>query len=164
MTRLPLIFTCLFFLIQSTYAQDIEVYDDFETFRSKLIQDPSKVYVVNYWATWCAPCIKELPYFEELNRKHESKGIEVVLVSIDFKNQYESKLMPFVRERKLQSRVIHMADRNSNQWIDKVDPDWSGAIPITLFISGDNELFMERSFSSYVELKSELDKYLSTIQ
>lgn len=145
-------------------AQEIEVYDDFSTFESNLIKDASRVYVINYWATWCAPCIKELPFFEKLREEYKGKGVEVVLVSIDFKNQYESKLLPFIQDRKLKSRLIHMADPRANNWIPKVDDSWSGAIPITIFRMGKDGQFMEQSFDTYEDLKLELDRFLATIQ
>ena len=43
-----------------------------------------KVYLIDFWATWCKPCIKELPAFEELNARYQDKGLKVVLVSLDF--------------------------------------------------------------------------------
>src|SRR5471030_2436347 len=57
-------------------------------------------YVINFWATWCAPCVKELPAFEKLNENYKDKKVKVLLVSMDFKQDYEKKLIPFVRKKK----------------------------------------------------------------
>ena len=60
----------------------------------------SKTYVVNFWATWCAPCVKELPHFETLQENY-SDSVEVILVSLDFPHQYETKLKPFIQNIQL---------------------------------------------------------------
>ena len=137
-------------------AQKIERYDRFEDFEASLVTSPDQIYVVNFWATWCGPCIKELPFFESLHANDSE--VEVVLVSIDFKNQFEKRLQPFVENRGLQSRVIHMADPNANVWIDKVDPSWSGAIPATIFIKDGKRYFFEKEFPSQEALNEQLEK------
>ncbi len=142
----------------SDYKLDIYDYDGFEGFLSK---KDEKIYVINFWATWCAPCIKELPYFEELNEKYNSENVEVILVSLDFPKQYEKKLIPFIKERNLQSKVIALDDPKMNDWIPKVDEDWSGAIPATIIYNKDKSQFYERSFN-LEELESELQKFITS--
>jgi len=144
-----------------TYGQDLEKYGDYDTYQSQVVSNPDKIYVINYWATWCGPCVKEMKYFEQLDQKYKGKGVEVVLVSIDFENQYDRRLVPFVAKRKLQSRVVHMYDPKTNVWIDKVDPSWSGAIPATQIIHGDKKIFMERSFEDLASLEEVLLPFLS---
>jgi len=92
-----------------------------------------KVEVINFWATWCAPCIKELPYFEELNVS-QGDNYQVTLVSLDFADEFEKKVKSFVEKRGLQSDIVLLDEIDYNAWIDKVDPSWSGAIPATLII------------------------------
>ena len=65
-------------------AQKVAVYDNYAALEKEILSDKNTIYVVNFWATWCAPCVKELPYFEQLNS--ENKNVKVVLVSLDFKN------------------------------------------------------------------------------
>ncbi len=132
-----------------------ETFDEFE--RAILKHDDDKIHVINFWATWCAPCIKELPYFEELQTKYPEK-YEVILVSLDFKNQYESRLIPFVKKKNYNSRVVMMGDPKANDWIDRVDPSWSGAIPATYIYRGDTRLFAEREFHSIGEIEEQIEK------
>ena len=120
-------------------------------------KDSEKTYVVNFWATWCAPCVKELPFFEQLNSNYASKNLEVILVSLDFPKQIESKLIPFLKKRELQSEVVVLDDVDSNTWIPKVHEDWSGAIPATIIYNKRKRMFYERSFN-YEELEFELNK------
>jgi len=96
--------------------------------------------VVNFWATWCKPCIAELPYFEQLQEKHKDQKVKVILISQDYRDQLESRVLPFVRKKKLLSEVWLMDESNPNTWIDRVSPEWSGAIPATLFVSKNGEL------------------------
>jgi len=119
-------------------------------------------YIFNFWATWCAPCVKELPHFEKLASVNKDKKIKLILVSLDFKRQFESKLVPFITENKIQSEVLLLDEPDHNQWIDKVDPSWNGSIPATLIIDTKNKEkhFYEREFT-YEELIKIVNPYLN---
>ena len=117
----------------------------------------SKTYVVNFWATWCAPCVKELPHFETLQENY-SDSVEVILVSLDFPHQYETKLKPFIQKHQLKSKVVVLDDPDMNSWIPKVDTQWDGAIPVTLIYNASKRLFYSRTFT-YKELESELKTF-----
>jgi len=134
----------------------IEVYN-YEQLENFLDSDQHQTYVVNFWATWCKPCIKELPYFEEVQIKYQGE-IKVILVSLDFTSKLESQLIPFVSEKKIKSQVILLDDPHENEWIPKVDATWSGAIPATLIMKGDKRKFFERSFTKE-ELENEILKF-----
>ncbi len=100
----------------------------------KTIQEPGQVKVINFWATWCAPCVKELPYFEKLN--HDNKTVQVLLVSMDYDlDPNPEKVKRFIERKKLQSKVVILAEENPNEWIDKIDKNWTGALPSTLVIN-----------------------------
>ena len=118
-----------------------------------------KTYVVNFWATWCAPCVKELPYFEKLDKVYEAKNVEVVLVSLDFPKKYDSQLKPFIQRHQLRSELFALNDMDSNYWIPKVEENWSGAIPATLIFNKDKRQFYEKSFH-YEELENEIQQFL----
>lgn len=139
-------------------AESLEVYD-FEGLKPFLKTDSDKIYVVNFWATWCTPCIKELPYFERLNETYADKDVEVLLVSLDFPKKYESHLKPFIKKNQLKSKVVALNDMDSNTWIPAISPDWSGAIPATLIFNNDKRQFYEGAFT-YEELEAELNKFL----
>ena len=115
-----------------------------------LEQKGNKIYVVNFWATWCAPCIKELPYFEVLNQRED---VQVLLVSLDFPKHKESRLLPFIKKNKLQAKVVLLDDADENYWINDIHPNWSGAIPATLIYTKKQRGFYEQSFTA-----SKLDK------
>lgn len=147
----------LFVLLFASYsfAQSTEVISmDYQQLKPLLHQKSETVQVVNFWATWCAPCIKELPYFEELNKL---EGVEVLLVSLDFPKHKQKRLIPFVEKHKLQSRVIHLDDEDENYWINEISTTWSGALPATLIYTQNRRGFYEQSFTKdelFKEVKS----------
>ena len=126
---------------------------DFEGVKPYLEKNNDTVYVVNFWATWCKPCVEELPYLEQLNQDQMNQPLQVILVSLDFRNQVQSKLVPFIREHALQSPVIVLDDPDANSWIDQVDESWSGAIPATLIYKKEKRLFFHEGFEDYESIK-----------
>ena len=109
----------------------VEVFD-FENFKHFFEQKNDQIHVINFWATWCVPCVAELPYFEQLGQ--ENPEIEVVLVSLDFPKKVKENLIPFILENNLQSEVILLDEPDANKWIPQIDSSWSGAIPATFII------------------------------
>ena len=131
-------------------AQNVAVFDNYPALEKEILSDKNTIYVVNFWATWCGPCVKELPHFEKLNA--ENKSVKVVLVSLDFKNQFESKLLPFLKKKSIKSEVVLLTDKDYNTWLPQVNKDWSGSIPATLIIKNGKKIFVEKIFSSDQEL------------
>ena len=160
--KLSLVFLCLMACKEENtnlaVNDDLQVYD-FDGLEPLLNKNDDKTYVVNFWATWCAPCIKELPYFEQINRDYSGKNVEVVLVSLDFPRQYEKKLKPYIKDNNLQSKVVALNDPDMNTWIPKVNADWTGAIPATIIYNKKGRQFYEQSFT-YDELVTELRKFI----
>ncbi|NNE33402.1 MAG: TlpA family protein disulfide reductase [Winogradskyella sp.] len=138
---------------------DLEIYD-YDGLKPLLYKSDDKVHVVNFWATWCAPCIKELPYFETVNETYDDKGVEVLLVSLDFPRQYETQLIPYIKKHKLKSKVVAFDDTNQNRWIPAINENWSGAIPATIIYKGDQRKFYEQSFT-LEELETELKQFIN---
>jgi thiol-disulfide isomerase/thioredoxin len=147
--------------IQDTLVGGIRLQTfDFEGFKPFLNPANDTLYVFNFWATWCEPCVEELPYFEQMNEKYGKEKFKMVLVSLDFPKMTYSRLLPFIQNKQLKSKVIHLIDPNANSWIEQVDKNWSGAIPATLFIQGNQRRFYEKSF----DLKSLESEIKSLIQ
>ncbi len=96
--------------------------------------DTDTIYVLNFWATWCGPCVAELPDFEKLNQKYADQKVKVVLISTDFKRNVETKVKSFVKRKNLRSQVMFMNEPNPNTWINLISPEWTGSIPATLIL------------------------------
>lgn len=130
----------------------------FEQFEEMMKKESSKLRVYNFWATWCAPCIKEMPYFEKAQA--ENPDLELVFISMD-DGRKPDRVTNFIEKRAVQAPVFLLDDVDYNKWIDKVSPDWSGAIPATLFIEPDGtKHFVEGELESE-ELESLIKKLKS---
>ncbi|MBL7906293.1 MAG: redoxin domain-containing protein [Bacteroidales bacterium] len=127
-------------------AQEIRI-TDFNGLKPLLDKRNDTTYVVNFWATWCSPCVKELPAFERVHADFSNRAVSVKLVSLDFRKQLETRLIPFVQKRNLKPEVILLDDPDSNAWIDKISPEWSGALPATLIYNRNFRAFYERGFT-----------------
>ncbi len=128
-------------------AQDIRVIKYPELLQ--MIDEPSeKTRVFNFWATWCGPCVKELPEFEALNGKFQNQGLEVILISFDFVEQLDNKVKAFVSKKGLKSKIYLLDETDYNAFIDLVDPSWSGALPATLMVDSrrNKKIFLEKEF------------------
>lgn len=157
-----LIFTLFFVLTSmgcSKLSAQIAVYEKFDAFEKAILKEDDNTYVINFWATWCAPCIKELPYFEQLHT--ENPKVKVILVSLDSKKDLEKKLIPFIDRKQLTAEVILLSDKDYNAWLDKIDASWTGAIPATLIISGKRKLFAEREFDNFTELNNYVNAFIN---
>ncbi len=133
---------------------------NFEEFEQKYFQKKNdSIYIINFWATWCKPCVKELPAFEKMATDYSDKKIKILLVSLDFPDKIESQVIPFIKKNNIQSEVVLLDDANANSWIPKVSQEWSGAIPATVIYKKDNRKFYEQSFT-FEELETELKKFL----
>lgn len=149
--------TLLLFLSFEAKSQELSVvtYDQLEPL---LETRNDTLYIVNFWATWCAPCIKELPYFQQVHDNYKDEKVRVILVSLDFERQIQSRVIPFIEKNKLTPQVIVLNDPASNVWINKVNPAWSGAIPATLFYNKDKKLFFEKEFT-YDEIEQIINQF-----
>jgi thiol-disulfide isomerase/thioredoxin len=126
---------------------------DYEGLRPYLSRDTDTLYLVNFWATWCKPCIDEMPYFEYVNKTYSEQKVKVLLVNLDDPDKIETRVKPFIQEHDIRSEVIVLDDLNANYWIEQVDERWTGAIPATVFYGRDFREFYEKSFK-FQELDS----------
>lgn len=134
---------------------------DYNALEAILNKNDDKTYIVNFWATWCKPCVEELPAFEKIYETYKDKDVVLVLVSLDFPKQLESRVLPFIEKNHLKGKVVLMGDPDQNTWIPKVSPKWSGAIPATVIYTKNKRKFYEQSFD-YNTLETELTKFLKT--
>ena len=96
--------------------------------------NPDTLYIYNFWATWCRPCVEEMPHFDQVSQDYAAKAVKVVFVSLDLPSQYEVKLTQFLKKRKFHAEALWLDEPSIQTKIDLVSSEWTGAIPATLFI------------------------------
>lgn len=148
-------------ILKTKIGTEIPVYS-FEAFENNILKsnEPSVTYVINFWATWCGPCVAELPYFFELEEQYAVKNVKFIYVSLDFLKNLEKKLLPFVETGKIKNKVIVLDQKDVNSWMEKIDKNWSGAIPATLIYNTEKRIFLEQNFESTADLENAIIEFI----
>ncbi len=107
------------------------------------IQNSDSVMVVSFWATWCKPCIAELPYFHSITKKYAAEKVKLLLVSLDFPKDYPGRIAAFAKKNNYDAEIVWLNETDADHFCPKVDISWSGAIPATLVY---NKTFGFRKF------------------
>ena len=161
MNRLTtLALTGLILSASASHAQQVAVIK-LPDLQKRLARPSDTTYVVNFWATWCAPCVKELPNFEQLNATYARQKVKVLLVSMDNASLLDKKVKPFVVKRGLKSEVVLLNEHDPNSWINQIDPKWTGAIPYTLMVNNQKKkrTGFEKEFTQ-AELTTQVQTFL----
>lgn len=134
-----------------TPGQDRVEVLDYSEFKAKYLVEHDHPMVFNFWATWCKPCVEEMPYFMDLFREGD---VELILVSLDFPQHLHTKLIPFLEANDIHHKVVLLNERNANVYIDDIEPTWQGSIPATLVWKEQKLGFAEQEFHSKEELET----------
>jgi thiol-disulfide isomerase/thioredoxin len=139
--------------LQTGYAQTIKEYSNIEDFYARINNSKDTSYIVNFWATWCAPCVKELPHFFEAEKVLEGKPIKFIFLSLDFKKDIDKRVLPFIKKRNILSEVAVLTDTDANHYINFVNVEWDGAIPATMIYQNETQIkFTQHEFENSKEL------------
>lgn len=154
---------CIIFLIlfssQAFTQKPIHVYNQFNDVSHLLIPNTDTTLVVNFWASWCKPCIEEMPAIEKTRLNLVDKKVKFLLISLDDPGKMDNMVLPLIKKLEIKANIILLDDTDYNSWIDKVDPSWSGALPGTLIVNKDSKQFYEQSFT-YEKLMLTINKHL----
>ena len=134
-------------------AQQVKVFKLGELVK-QFEKENDTVYIVNFWATWCKPCVAELPEFDKFNKEFNAGKMKMILVALDFKEDLEKKVIPFLQRTKYSPEVMLLDEVDGNVFINKINKAWTGAIPATLMIKNKKSKFFEKKIT-YDELLAE---------
>lgn len=159
------IFSLLAFFVvitmQSSFAQGIPKWKlaDLEQY----IKTADKPTIINFWATFCKPCLEEMPYFVKVHNKYKEAGVNLVLVNLDMSDAYPNKIRAFATKRKINAPIAFLDETDADLFCPVVDTTWSGAIPATLFIdnkSGYRKFYEDQLTEQQLEkeVKSMIEK------
>ena len=132
----------------------------FSELQERLGNTNDELLVCNFWATWCKPCVEEMPYFEELQKKYADKKVKVLFVSLDRPSSRTSRVQKFVNDRGIEAEVVLLDEPNLSQddWIPLIDKNWEGDIPATLYINTSKDIreFYTGSYEDFEELETKV--------
>jgi len=152
---------CLAVSAFQVQAQSIPTVD-LNGLKAHMLAQGETLTVYNFWATWCRPCVAELPYFEQLNQEYADKGVKVVFASLDFPDQYD-RMVAMTQKKNLQSELLHVDEADQNALINGISHKWSGALPATVIVGPGVYTFQEKSFT-YEELTEWVDSILENLE
>lgn len=155
--RLRLVlFSGLIISMKLISAQEIKTYN-FNELEPIFHYQNDTTYVINFWAMWCKPCVKELPEFEDIRKDYSNKKVKVILISLDFGKNVEDRLVSFLKRKNINAEVVLLDDPDADTWIGKVDKDWDGALPATVIYKKNERTVYTRQVS-YKELARSINK------
>ena len=128
--------------------------------QSVLTTKAEQIQVINFWATWCGPCIKEMPLIEKIGQERDDVHVTLVSLDLDLDASPE-KVYKFVERKALKSDVMILDERDPNSWIDKIDKNWSGSLPATIVI---NTKTGKRVFIGKELKEGELEKSIESVK
>jgi thiol-disulfide isomerase/thioredoxin len=163
--KIALVVFAVFFCIAAFPQSDASVpVIRLKDLQSRITQNNDTTYIVNFWATWCAPCVKELPDFDSISRSYSKERVIVLLVSLDFKEDLQTKVYPFLQKRNLHPEVLLLDETNANYFIPEISSSWSGAIPATLILNNKkkHKSFFEKKLN-YAMIQQELERIKTKI-
>lgn len=160
----PLLFILIFTACGKTTTSSAPVLKavQYEELKAVLEQNDDVLYVVNFWATWCGPCVEELPGFMEVNAEYaENPKFKMILVSLDNVKELDKTVKPFIANHNITTDVYLLDDnKRMNLWIPAFKASWSGSIPATTFYKNGKNLHFEESQLNQTKLKNLIHQYL----
>jgi thiol-disulfide isomerase/thioredoxin len=114
---------------------------DFAQFRDSA---RGKVLVLNFWATWCGPCVAEFPEFVALDAKYRDQGVKIVGITSDDAEDVQPKVIPFIRKHQVKFDIVQQNLEDSEEIMNQITKDWNGVIPVTVVYDRQGKLAYSR--------------------
>lgn len=126
-----------------------------------LVNTNKEIVVMNVWATFCKPCVEEIPHFMNLAKTHSDK-VELILMSVDASEMFPNKLRRFIKKKRFQSATLGwLNETDANYFCPLLDSRWEGSIPATLiYDKKSGKRFFKEGSMSESELKEVLSQFL----
>jgi thiol-disulfide isomerase/thioredoxin len=141
-------------------TRGVSIAETFSELEPIISEHDDTTYVINFWATSCPPCIKEMPHFNQLHETYQEGKLSVHLVSLDMKRDIDSRVVPFIAKYQIRPEVVLLVDQNYSAWTEKIDSSWYGALPATLIIKNGERKFFMGAFDTYADLENEVIPFL----
>jgi thiol-disulfide isomerase/thioredoxin len=146
----------LFFFLSTTHAQQIKRWKMNDLL--EYMEKSDSALVVNFWATFCGPCIEEIPYFQTIAAKYKEQKVKLLLVSLDFKEYYPQKIAAFAKRFGFTAEIVWLDEEKPDEFCPKIDSTWSGAMPATLFVN------KAKNYRKFIEAQMKPDEVEAVIK
>jgi thiol-disulfide isomerase/thioredoxin len=107
-------------------------------------QQSGRVVLLNFWATWCPPCLVEFPEIVAFEKAYRARGLAVISVSGDSPKRVDSDLLPFLEKHPSDFPVYVMNTDDVEAFMHRIDPEWNGTLPATFFIDRKGDVAFKR--------------------
>lgn len=134
------IFLIIFLFYGISYSQDIITISTVEDLDRIKADSKGNVMLVNFWATWCKPCTEEFPELLKVHEKYKEQNFRLILISLDFKEEFETKLKPFLSDKKVDFTTYYLDTKNPDDIMNYFDVKWDGGIPATFIFDKSGNL------------------------
>lgn len=143
------------------YTQEVKPISTVDEMKLIMDKGKDKVVLVNFWATWCKPCVKEFPELVKLYGNYKDKGFKIVFISVDVPEDVEPKVVPFLKKQDVDFVTYFNKFDKPEELINYIDEDWEGAIPSTYIYDKEGKLTSHILGSrSYEDFEKEIMKSL----
>src|SRR5438045_7328614 len=122
-----------FFIVTNLNGQDVKAINVTEL--AKTIKESKNPLIVNFWATFCVPCLQEIPYFQELTQQYKPQNVSLIFVSLDLQEAYPLKVNEMAKKLNLLYPVVWLNETNADYFCPKIDTSWTGGMPSTLLVN-----------------------------
>jgi thiol-disulfide isomerase/thioredoxin len=117
--------------VTKAYSKEIPVIDEV-WLKEKIENRGGKLLFINFWATWCVPCVEEFPDLVKIYNKHKGSDFEFLSISVDLPSEIETKVKPFLIKQAADFPVVVVKEKRSEEVINLINPEWNGAVPVTV--------------------------------
>lgn len=132
-----------------------------DSLKNIISQNQGNVIFINIWATWCEPCVREFPDIVRIFNEYKNKDVKFLSLSVDSESDIDSLVIPFLKRQNAEFPVYIVDEKSSESIINFLNPDWSGAIPVTIIFGKNGE---QRKFLSGLQHYPELKNYIDSVR
>jgi len=148
---------CLLTLVSTAQVRKVKLPE-----LQSMVASQDTLYVVNFWSTWCKPCLQELPSFDSLS--HNQLGpVKFLLVSLDFAENLKTKVEPTLKNKHITLPCVLLDETDGNYFIPAIHRNWTGSIPATLFIYNGRTQLVEKKMH-LAQIRSHMKTLLPSLQ